>query len=131
MREADDAFCTACAVASGGNPFLLTEALDSLRNDDIRPMASEVARVARLRPQTISRAVLSRIARLGPEAVRFARALAILGPNTRPLQLGEFANLSPDAVVAIADALARDSILACGTLRISFTLWSAKRSTAT
>lgn len=112
--DADDAFCTACAVASGGNPFLLTEAIDTLNSDDVRPLASEVARVERLRPQTITRAVLSRVARLGPEAVRFVRALAILGAHCQPRQHREFADLSPEAMMTIVDALARDSILATG-----------------
>lgn len=109
--DADVAFCAACAVASGGNPFLLAEALDTLADEQVRPVAAEVDRVSRLRPQAIARSVLSRIGRLGADAPRFARALAILGPTATTGQLAGFAGLSPERAAAIADALARESIV--------------------
>lgn len=108
---ADDAFCRACAVASGGNPFLLSEALNSLAADGTPPVAAEITRVARLRPQAVSRAILSRIARSGADSVRFARALAVLGAVGPPGQLAEFAKVSPAAALATADLLAADSIV--------------------
>jgi DNA-binding CsgD family transcriptional regulator len=109
--DADDEFCHACAVATGGNPFLLTEALTSLHADGVRPAAAEARRVEHLRPDTISRAVLTRVARLGPEAVRFVRALAVLGPAAAPRQVAQLAELPVDTAASVADALARDAIV--------------------
>ena len=67
---------------------------------------TEADRVARLRPLTITRSVLSRIARLGGESVRLAHAMAILGANVHLQVLADFAGLSPAAAIASADALA-------------------------
>lgn len=109
--DADDEFCHACAVASGGNPFLLAEALTSLRADGIQPTKTAAPRVEHLAPTTVSRAVLPRIARLGSEAVRFVRALAVLGPTAQPRHLATLAGLSPRAASALVDALAREAII--------------------
>ncbi|HEY0542347.1 MAG TPA: AAA family ATPase [Actinoallomurus sp.] len=108
---ADDAFCRACAHASGGNPFLLAEVLTSLRDDHVRPVAAEAERVADLRPETISHAVLARLARLGPEAVRLARALAVLGPVDGLRQAARLADVEQAGAAEIADALAGESII--------------------
>lgn len=109
--EADDEFCRACSVATGGNPFLLAEALTSLRENGIRPIATEARRVEYLRADTISRAVLTRIARLGPDAVRFARALAVLGAAAELRHVAALAGLPVDAAATVADELARESIV--------------------
>ncbi|GAB3894026.1 hypothetical protein GCM10029964_071720 [Kibdelosporangium lantanae] len=109
--EADVEFCRACAVATGGNPFLLAEALTRLRADGTRPVAAEAHRVEHLRPETITRAVLARIARHGPAAIKFARSLAILGPTAQPRHVAALAGLTVDETGLIADALARDMIV--------------------
>lgn len=111
-REAEDDFCRACALASGGNPFLLVEALASLRADGVRPMDVEAHRIERLRPETISLAVLTRLARLGPEAVRLARAIAVLGPTAELRWAAELAELEPRNAAAITDALAHETVIA-------------------
>jgi DNA-binding NarL/FixJ family response regulator len=110
-EDADDEFCRACARASGGNPFLLSEALLSLRAAGIRPVAAEAGRVANVRPETVARAVLSRIARLGPEAVRFARALAVLSPAAELRHVARLAELPVSTAARLADALARDAVV--------------------
>jgi DNA-binding CsgD family transcriptional regulator len=109
--DAEDEFCRACARASGGNPFLLTEALRSLQSDGVRPVAGEAGRVERVRPETIARAVLSRIGRLGPEATRFTRALAVLGSGAELRQVARQANLAAGVAAELADALARQAII--------------------
>nr|WP_042191144.1 AAA family ATPase [Kibdelosporangium sp. MJ126-NF4]CEL19871.1 putative regulatory protein [Kibdelosporangium sp. MJ126-NF4]CTQ97095.1 putative regulatory protein [Kibdelosporangium sp. MJ126-NF4] len=117
-EDADDAFCRACARASGGNPFLLAEALTSLRADHVRPVAAEADRVVSLRPETISRAVLTRLARLGPDAIRLARALAVLGPAADLRRAALLAGI-PD-VTDVAETLAREDIVT-STRPIRFT----------
>ncbi|MEV4319074.1 AAA family ATPase [Actinocrispum sp. NPDC049592] len=109
--DADAEFCRACTIATGGNPFLLAEALTRLRADGTRPVAAEAHRVEQLRPDTITRAVLARIARLGPDAVRFARSLAILGPGAQPRHLAALSGLSIGDTIALADGLAREAIV--------------------
>ncbi|GAA4020485.1 AAA family ATPase [Allokutzneria multivorans] len=112
--EAEDAFCRACATATGGNPFLLAEALTSLRADGVRPVADEAHRVENLRPDTISRTVLARIARLGPDAVRLARAVAVLGQNADLRHVAQLAELTVPAAATLADTLTREAIFAPG-----------------
>ncbi|GAA4633497.1 AAA family ATPase [Actinoallomurus vinaceus] len=116
---ADDVFCQACSRATGGNPFLLAEALTSLRADRVRPVAAEAGRVEDLRPETVSRAVLSRLARVGPEAVRLARALAVLGPVTDLHRAARLAGVQRPRAAEIADALAQESIIT-GTRPVEF-----------
>jgi DNA-binding CsgD family transcriptional regulator len=110
-QDADDVFCRACATASGGNPFLLTEALTSLRAEQVPPVAAEATRVGTLRPETIAQAVLTRVARLGPEAVQLARALAVLGPVNELRHAAALAGLRLARAAEIGVALAREDIL--------------------
>jgi DNA-binding CsgD family transcriptional regulator len=109
--DADDAFCRACATASGGNPFLLTEGLRTLSTDGVRPIASEAARVANLQPHAVTRAVLTRLAHLGPEATRLARALAVLGPVENLHIAAALADLTPEHAAAAGEALAAEDIV--------------------
>lgn len=109
--DADDTFCHACATASGGNPFLLGEALTSLSADQVRPIAAEATRVESLHPHTIAAAVLTRVARLGPDAIRLARSLAVLGPATDLRRVAALAGLEPARAAEVGEALAREDIL--------------------
>lgn len=109
--DPDDAFCRACATASGGNPFLLTEGLRSLRTAGVRPVVAEAARVAELRPRPVARAVLTRLAHLGPEPTRLARALTILGPVDDLHIASALADLTPEQAVAAVEALASEDIV--------------------
>ncbi|THJ75447.1 AAA family ATPase [Candidatus Frankia alpina] len=52
--DADDEFCRACAHASGGNPFLLAEAILALRADKVRPVAAATGRLDALRADNVS-----------------------------------------------------------------------------
>ncbi|MGO1052764.1 ATP-binding protein [Crossiella sp. CA198] len=111
---ADAEFCRACAQATGGNPFLLTEAITALRADRVPPVAAQAGRVPGLRAAPIARTVLTRLSRLGPEAVRLARALAVLGPAADLRRPARLADLSLDTATELADLLARESILTGG-----------------
>jgi DNA-binding CsgD family transcriptional regulator len=112
--EADDEFCHACARATGGNPFLLTEAMNSLRSGRVIPRAANAGRVENLQPETISRAVLARLARLGPEAIAVARVVAVLGPSASPGRVARLVGLPVAAVARVTEALTREAILAPG-----------------
>ncbi len=79
LPQAEPAFADACAVASGGNPFLLVELVEAVAAGALEPTAAAAAQVAELVPETVLRATLLRLRALSPAAVALARAAAILG----------------------------------------------------
>ena len=109
--SADDPFCRACAQASGGNPFLLSEAITALAAERVPPVAAEAGRVAALAPARISSAVLDRLARLGPDAMRLAQALAVLGPVADIRRPALLAGLDQATATDLVDVLAHEAIL--------------------
>ncbi|MCP3803702.1 AAA family ATPase [Allokutzneria sp. A3M-2-11 16] len=111
---AEDAFCRACARVTGGNPFLLTEALSAIVADGISPVAAEADRIGGLRPDTIARVVLTRLAGLGPDAVRLARALAVLGPTSELRWVARLAELTPERAAEAVAALVDEAIIGSG-----------------
>ncbi|WP_261570972.1 ATP-binding protein [Frankia gtarii] len=112
--DADDEFCRACAHASGGNPFLLTEALNALRADGVHPVAAETGRLDTLRADNVSRALLVRLARLGPDAARMARAVTVLGPDAMLWHAASLADLEETRAASAIDALIYEGILVSG-----------------
>jgi DNA-binding CsgD family transcriptional regulator len=106
-REFVQTVHTSCA----GNPFLLNELIHALLAEQIEPTASAAARVRELGPESLSRFVLQRLRRLGPEADALARAVAILGED-RDLELAAaLAGLDAEAAAASAAELARSDVL--------------------
>src|SRR5262249_10720655 len=61
-----DGFAASCHTATGGNPFLVQELIETLRADGIGPGAAGADRVAGLGPRSVAREVALRVARLGP-----------------------------------------------------------------
>jgi DNA-binding CsgD family transcriptional regulator len=110
--EAGDDTCDAIATLTGGNPFYLHELLLTLRRGDadIRSMSAQGLR--ELRPASVSRAVLARVARLPRGAIELAQAVAILGPGAELRHGAALAELEPDVAGSAADALTRAEILA-------------------
>jgi DNA-binding CsgD family transcriptional regulator len=104
------AFTAACLEATGGNPLLLRQLLSSLAEEEVRPVASEVAAVQRIGPRAISRTVLVRLHRLGENAVAVAQALAVLG-LTDQRTTAELAGTTMEETAAAASALARAEII--------------------
>jgi DNA-binding CsgD family transcriptional regulator/tetratricopeptide (TPR) repeat protein len=114
LGTAEDAFVSACAEASGGNPFYLTELLRGLSDERVRPVAGNAARAAELGPATVRRAVLQRVADLPRPASAYARALAVLGDGAGVNQLAACAGVTPDAAVAAEQALVETHLVAAG-----------------
>ena len=107
----EPAFAAACHAATHGNPLLLSELLKALRAEGVPPDRVHVDVVAELGPRAASRAVLLRLARLSPDAVGVARALAVLGDGAQPALVGALAGLDGDAVAAAARELVRAEIV--------------------
>lgn len=110
-EDPDERFAIACHGATMGNPLLLCELLKSLEAEGVRPDAEHADQVAELRPRAVSRAVLTRLARLPEEAVKVARAVAILGDGAALATVAALAGLSEDAARAGAAALVQAEIL--------------------
>lgn len=104
-------FAQACRVATAGNPFLLQELLRALRADGIAPEKESCERVAQIAPETISRAILARLRRLGGAATQLAFAIAVLGKSAELRHAAVLGDLEPGAAGAAADALTTASIL--------------------
>jgi DNA-binding CsgD family transcriptional regulator len=111
--DAEDAFAAACHRVAGGNPFLLRELIEAVRQDQIPPTAESIARIEELRPETISRSILLRLASLPEGAEPLARAVSILG-EAEPRHAAALAQLSSEAAASAADALGAGAILAPG-----------------
>ena len=106
--DATDALCSACAEATGGNPYYLGELVDALRADGI----TDPERVAALSTDAVSAAVLARVAALPAGAADLAAAVAVLGDGAPIAAAAELAAVDPEAAVGLADALAGVALLA-------------------
>ncbi len=101
--DADD-LAQACHEATGGNPFLLHALIGDLAEiGRTRPPDPDAVRA--LRPQAISRSVLLRLGRLGPDAGAVARAVAVLGAAATTARTASVGGVDEAAVAAAASAL--------------------------
>ena len=97
---------------TGGNPFLLSELAGAMRADGAAPDDAAVAQLADVAPGAVARAMSMRLARLGPDAVEFARVVAVLGDITPLHQAAALAGVDVEAAGACADRLAAIGVLA-------------------
>jgi len=112
-EQAGETLASACATATGGNPFLIHELLNDLARqqratDDIDP-----ATVERLGPREVAAAALARVGGLSG-APALTRALAVLGEDAHLTAAAALAELDPGEASATADGLADAMILEAG-----------------
>jgi len=110
-----DGFARSCHEATGGNPFLIRELIETLRADGIGPGDAVADRVAGLGPRSVAREVASRVARLGPAASELARSVAILGDEAALRHAAALAGMGLADAAASADRLAGIGVLEPGT----------------
>jgi DNA-binding CsgD family transcriptional regulator len=96
---------------SGGNPFLLRELIDAVARAGVEPVADSVTRVRELVPETVTRAVLLRMAGLPDAAPALARSVAVLESDASLRDAAALAELDVPRAARAADALARAGIL--------------------
>jgi hypothetical protein len=108
VPDADDELCRACLAASGGNPFLLRELTEALREDPPTPSA-----VPEIVPRSVAAAIRARVARLPAPARELSRAAAVLGDGSALRHAAAAAGLADRTAVSAADALVAAGILAC------------------
>jgi DNA-binding CsgD family transcriptional regulator len=112
--DASNELCRACAEATGGNPFLLSELLGEFRRDARPAYAIDPQAVDRLAPERIAAAVLLRVSRLDPQAPALTRAAAVLGEQARLTTCAELAGLDVRKASTLAAALVDLAVLAGG-----------------
>src|SRR5262245_10661433 len=109
--DGDDGFCEACHELTGGNPLLLRELRNGIVAEGVEPPDENIDRLRELAAVAGSRAVMVRLARLSPEAIKLARAIAILGEDVDPRNAAALAELDErTASQAMAD-LARVDVV--------------------
>jgi DNA-binding CsgD family transcriptional regulator len=109
--EADERFCEACHQATGGNPLFLRQLLTALESDGVRPAASNAYVVLEIGPRAVSRTVIVRLARLSPQAIAVARAVAVLTESATLPAVAALTGLDETQVADATGALARAEIL--------------------
>lgn len=109
IPDADDALCSACSTASGANPFYLRELLRTIVVDGHDPDAARLVREASI--PAVGDRIVRRIARVGPEAVALARAMAVLGDGGRLADAAVLAGLQEAEAATAASRMKRIEIL--------------------
>ena len=108
--QPDHEFVVACHDVTGGNPFLLIELLREADQGSLTPHRSDAQRVLSLRPASVRRLALLRLATLGAGAKDLARAVAVLGDGAAPTTAGALAELSERTSMAATEALVEAQI---------------------
>ena len=109
--QPDERFAAACFESTGGNPLLLGQLISSLAAEDVKPDAANVDTVRAIGPRAVSRTVLLRLARLSPDAIATAHAMAILGDHADVATVAALAGIDEAAAAAATADLARADIL--------------------
>ncbi len=113
-HDASTRLCRACADATGGNPFLLSELLGEFRRDGRPAEEIDPGAVDRLGPERIATAVLVRVGGLHVQAPALARAVAVLGDQARLAWCAELAGVDGRLARTLATGLADLSVLVPG-----------------
>jgi DNA-binding CsgD family transcriptional regulator len=110
-NQASAAFCRACSDLTGGNPLLVTELVAAARTEQMAGSDQDAAALREIAPAAIGASVLARLARLGPDAIALAEALAVLGSQNEVSTAAEMAGLDIAAAELAADDLAAAQVL--------------------
>ena len=108
--EPEPGFVTACLEATGGTPFLVRQLVEALREEQIAPVTASAGKVQDVSTVTLSRWAMLRLVRLGPDAARLARAVAVL-ERAELDQAAQLAELAPPEAARAADLLVRAGVL--------------------
>lgn len=111
--ETENVFAAACHRVAGGNPFLLRELIEAVRQDRIPPTSESISRIEELSPETISRSILLRLSSLPDGSEALARAVSIFA-EANPRHAAALAELDVGATATATAALSAAGILAPG-----------------
>jgi DNA-binding CsgD family transcriptional regulator len=104
-------FAAACARATRGNPYLLTELLRLARAEAVDPDERGAARIGTFVPEAVLDQLAMRLARLPADAAQLARAVAVLGDDAHLRRAARLAQVDAGAAAAAADALVVADVL--------------------
>ena len=94
-----------------GQPVLVRELIAELETASIEPVAANIPRVESVRPESVSRAVVARLNRLGTDSRNLARAVAVL-ESASVRQASNLCGLGGARALRAADRLISAQILA-------------------
>jgi len=114
LPAAEDAFVTACARVTHGNPLLLTELLAQLRSDRRPPNAATARQLTDLAPESIVNMVRARLGTLSAEARALAFAVSVLGDRASLRHAAKLAELDEEGSTQAADRLSAMQMLGPG-----------------
>ncbi|WP_342659990.1 hypothetical protein Rruber_04259 [Rhodococcus ruber] len=106
-------------TATRGNPFLLRELATAMDSRSAVGAADPYGAVPDTAPESVTRSVMLRIARLGDDALALARAVAVLGTSTSLITAAELGGLDFAAATIAAERLTAAQIFA-STANLSF-----------
>lgn len=104
-------FVTACERTTLGNPFLLSQLLQALATDGVRPDAAHADKVVAVGSRAIASRVQLRLRRLPADVVDVARAAAVLNDGAGLLAVAALAGTSEARTAEALAWLARVEIL--------------------
>lgn len=109
--HADDAFCHESWAVTSGNPFEIVELTAKVHDRGLDPTESGAPLLRDLAAAVKGSGLITRLERLGPSAVRFAWACAVLGTEIHPTLAAAVAGLGHEEAADAADALRGARIL--------------------
>jgi DNA-binding CsgD family transcriptional regulator len=112
QAEASDELCAAVYAACGGNPLYLTELLRAAERDGRALATLAPAELLAGGLDAIARQVITRVRGLGPDALRLAQALAVLGDGGELRHAAAIAGVPATAAARLAGGLTRAEVLA-------------------
>jgi DNA-binding CsgD family transcriptional regulator len=112
--EVAEPFCAACHRATGGNPFLLSELIASVRADGIAPTAAAAGQISSLAPEAVIRSIVVRLGRMSRQAAAVARCVSVLGGEGQLRHVAALAELEVASAAVAADALVAAGLLDAG-----------------
>lgn len=104
-QVADDAFCKLCHAVTDGNPYVVGQLIGEVADRRIAPNAANAHHLESLASAIVGRGMIARLERTGEEAVRLARAVAVLGSEATLGRAAALADLEPSDAVGPADRL--------------------------
>lgn len=113
-RLVDQAFVDSLHRATRGNPLLLNEMLRTIAEQQIPVDAGGAELLESLELPSVSRTVVARVRRLGPQALAIARAVAVWGGRAELNQAAEVARIDRTEAGRLADRLAEVEVLLTG-----------------
>ena len=111
-EQASAAFGQTCWELACGNPLHVTELLAAARGAGLTGSDEDAAKLRQIAPAAVGASVQARLARMKPDAIALASALAVLGAQTEVAIAAELANLDLEVAELAADELAAAQIFA-------------------